>query len=77
VIQTFTVDYLAESQDPPNVVAVVDFEGGGRMFTFLVDAELDQVKVGAPVEMTFRCLQTVDGIRTYFWKAVLKLQKED
>ncbi len=77
VIKTFTVDYLAESQDPPNVVVSVDFEGGGRLFTFLVDADLDQIKVGAPVDMSFRCLQSVDGIRTYFWKAVLKLQEED
>jgi len=77
VIGTFTIDYLAESQDPPNVVVVVDFEGGGRLFTFLVDADLDQIKVGAPVEMSFRCLQNVDGIHTYFWKAVLKQQKED
>jgi len=77
VISTFTIDYLAESQDPPNVVVVIDFEGGGRLFTFLVDADLDQIKVGAPVDMTFRCLQAVDGIHTYFWKAILKQEKED
>lgn len=72
-IKTFTIDYLAESQDPPNVVVVIDFEGGGRFFTFLSDCDLDQVKIGREVEMSFRCLQTVDGIHTYFWKAVLKL----
>jgi len=29
-IATFTVDRLAYSMSPPVVVAVVDFEGGGR-----------------------------------------------
>ena len=75
-IKTFTVDYLAESQDPPNVVAVVDFEGGGRFFTFLVDCDIDQIEVGKGVELSFRCVQTVDGIHTYFWKAVLALSEE-
>ena len=70
-IRTFTVDYLSESQDPPNIVAVVDFEGGGRLFTFLVDCDLEQIKVGHEVELSFRCLQNVDGIHTYFWKTVL------
>jgi len=75
-IKTFTVDYLADSQDSPNIAVVVDFEGGGRLFTYLVDCELDQIKVGCEVEMSFRCLQTVDGIHTYFWKAVLKQEVE-
>ena len=76
-IKTFSIDYLAESKDPPNVLVVVDFEGGGRLFTHLVDADLDKIKVGAPVDMSFRCVQAVDGIHTYFWKAVLKQEKED
>lgn len=74
-IRTFTIDYLAESQDPPNVVVCIDFEGGGRLFTFLVDCDLEQIAIGKEVAMSFRCLQTVDGIHTYFWKAVLKLNE--
>ncbi len=76
VIKTFTADYLAESQDPPNVVVVVDFEGGGRLFTFLVDCDLNSIAVGKEVDLSFRCIQAVDGIHTYFWKAVLKLSEE-
>ncbi|MBQ8563628.1 MAG: OB-fold domain-containing protein, partial [Firmicutes bacterium] len=75
-IKTFTVDYLADSADPPNIAVVVDFEGGGRFFTYLVDCELDQIEVGREVEMSFRCIQNVDGIHTYFWKAVLKQEVE-
>ncbi len=75
VVRTFTVDYLAESQDPPNVVVVLDFEGGGRIFCNLVDCDLDKIKIGMEVDMSFRCLQTVDGIHTYFWKAVAKPQE--
>lgn len=75
VIATYTVDYLAESQDPPNVIVVVDFEGGGRIFCHLVDCDLDKIRIGMEVNMSFRSLQTVDGIHTYFWKAVLKSQE--
>jgi hydroxymethylglutaryl-CoA synthase len=72
-VATFTVDYLAESLDPPTIVAVVDFEGGGRLICYLVDCDPDEVKVGMEVKMSFRHIFTVDSIRTYFWKAVPKL----
>jgi len=75
VVATYTVDYLAESQDSPNVAVVVDFEGGGRIFCNLVDCDLDKISIGMEVDMSFRCLFTTDGIHTYFWKAVLKLQE--
>ncbi len=72
-VATFVFDFLALSADPPNIVVVLDFEGGGRIFTTLVDCDLDAVKVGMEVEMTYRKLFKVDGISTYFWKAVPKL----
>jgi len=72
-LATFTVDYLADSLDPPTIVAVVDFEGGGRMFCYLVDCDPNVVEVGMEVDMSFRKLFEVDGIHTYFWKAVPKV----
>lgn len=72
-VATYTVDYLADSPDPPNVVAVVDFAGGGRFFCHLVDCDPEQVQVGMDVEMSFRRLFTVEGVQTYFWKAVPKM----
>lgn len=74
-VATFTVDYLAESLDPPTIVAAVDFEGGGRLICYLVDCDPDEVKVGMEVKMSFRHIFTVDSIRTYFWKAVPKVER--
>lgn len=70
-IATFTVDRLAYSPSPPVVFAVVDFEGGGRLPVELTDVDIDQVRIGARVELTFRKLFTADGIHNYFWKARL------
>jgi uncharacterized OB-fold protein len=70
-IATFTVDRLAYSPSPPVVFAVVDFDGGGRLPVELTDVDLEQVRIGARVELTFRKLFTADGIHNYFWKARL------
>ncbi len=69
VVRTFTLDRLAFSLQPPMVVAVIDFDGGGRVQSELTDCEPDKVKIGDPVEMTFRRLFTARGVHNYFWKA--------
>jgi 3-hydroxy-3-methylglutaryl CoA synthase/uncharacterized OB-fold protein len=68
-IATFTVDRLAYSLSPPVVVAVVDFEGGGRFQCEMTDVDPKSVKIGDRVELTFRRLYTANGIHNYFWKA--------
>jgi len=68
-IKTFAVDRLAFTLQPPMVVAVIDFEGGGRVQSELTDVEPERVAIGDPLEMTFRRLFTADGIHNYFWKA--------
>jgi 3-hydroxy-3-methylglutaryl CoA synthase/uncharacterized OB-fold protein len=68
-VVTFTVDRLAYSPSPPIVFAVVDFDGGGRLPVELTDVPADQVAIGGRVEMSFRRLNTSDGIANYFWKA--------
>src|SRR5205085_5371104 len=70
-IVTFTIDRLAYSPSPPVVFAVVDFDGGGRLPVELTDVDLDQVRSGARVGLTFRRLFTADDIHNYFWKAKL------
>jgi 3-hydroxy-3-methylglutaryl CoA synthase len=70
-IATFTIDRLAYSPSPPVVFAVVDFDGGGRLPVELTDVDVEQVRIGARVELTFRKLFTADGIHNYFWKARL------
>ncbi len=68
-IVTFTVDRLAYSPSPPVIFAVVDFDGGGRLPVEVCDVTAEDITVGGRVEMTFRRLNTADGIANYFWKA--------
>jgi len=68
-IATFTVDRLAYSPSPPMVVAVLDFEGGGRFQSEMTDVDPKAVKIGDRVGMTFRRLITAGGVHNYFWKA--------
>ncbi|MCB1260642.1 MAG: OB-fold domain-containing protein [Acidimicrobiales bacterium] len=68
-VVTFTVDRLAYSPSPPIVFAVVDFDGGGRLPVELTDVDAASVAMGDRVEMTFRRLNSSDGIQNYFWKA--------
>jgi len=68
-IATFTVDRLAYSPSPPMVVAVLDFEGGGRFQSEMTDVDPKSVKIGDRVAMTFRRIITAGGVHNYFWKA--------
>jgi 3-hydroxy-3-methylglutaryl CoA synthase len=68
-IATFSMDYVAGTQDVPLVITVVDFDGGGRALLMMTDREIDQVKVGMPVEMTFRKLGVIGGVHNYYWKS--------
>lgn len=68
-VTTYTLDYLAYSLQPPVVVAVADYEGGGRFSCELTDVDPKQVKIGDQLEMTFRRLYTAQGVHNYFWKA--------
>ena len=54
---------------PPVVVAVVDFDGGGRFQSSSPTSTRRRCAIGDRVEMTFRRLFTADGIHNYFWKA--------
>jgi 3-hydroxy-3-methylglutaryl CoA synthase len=67
---TYSMDYLAGTTDSPLVIAVIDFEGGGRALCMVTDRELDEIQIDMPVEMSFRKLRVVNGIHNYYWKAV-------
>jgi hydroxymethylglutaryl-CoA synthase len=70
-IFTYTGDNLAASIDPPLVYGLVDFDGGGRYWFDFTDCDLDSIKVGMPVEMTFRSryFDEASGVHGYSWKA--------
>ena len=65
---TYSLDTLAPTPDPPLIVCFIDFEGGGRMQCLMADADPKELKVGMPLEMSFRRLFTAGGIPNYFWK---------
>ncbi len=66
---SYAIDQLQPTLNPPGVNGVIDFDGGGRMICELTDCEVDKVKVGMPVEMTYRKMFYSRGIHNYFWKA--------
>jgi 3-hydroxy-3-methylglutaryl CoA synthase len=66
---TYSIDHLQPTKNPPGVNGVVDFDGGGRLICELTDCDINQVKIGMPVEMTFRKFSGGKGIVNYFWKA--------
>ena len=66
---TFTHDYLFESPDTPVAHAVVDLDGGGRMYVQITDCDPERVEIDMPVELTFRKLHEGFGMHNYFWKA--------
>ena len=69
-IFTFSMDAISSSIDSPAVVAVVDFDGGGRMECFLTDRIAEKVRIGMEVEMTFRKVAEREDIINYYWKAM-------
>lgn len=66
---TFTVDHLFPSIELPLPMAVVDLNGGGRVYLQVTDADPEEVRIGAPVELCFRRLHEGGGNYNYFWKA--------
>ena len=68
---TYSLDYLSSGIEPPPVaITVFDFEGGGRALLMMTDRILSEVKIGMPVEMTFRKFFTHEGIHNYVWKTM-------
>ena len=75
IVFTYTGDNLAFSPSPPAIYGVMDFDGGGRYWFDITDCELNSIKVGTPLTMTFRrkYLDEVRGHSGYFWKATPRL----
>jgi uncharacterized OB-fold protein len=66
---SYAIDQLQPTKNPPGLNGVVDFDQGGRLICELTDYDLDKVRIGMPVEMTYRKMSQGQGIINYFWKA--------
>lgn len=67
---TYTADYATWAPEMPTITAIVNFEDGGRIQSLMADAKLDELKIGMPVEMSFRKMDFREGMNIYGWKCV-------
>jgi 3-hydroxy-3-methylglutaryl CoA synthase len=64
---TYTVDHLSANVEHPLPMAVVDLDGGGRVYLQVTDT--DTTAVGMPVRLTYRRIHEGEGSHHYYWKA--------
>jgi len=71
-IFSFTGDNLAASLNPPAIYGQIAFDGGGKYMFDFTDCDLNSLKTGQPVELSFRRKYSDEkrDIAGYFWKAV-------
>ena len=65
---TYSIDERAPVEDPPNVLAAVNLGGGVRFYSQMTDRDVKSLRVGMPMELTFRRIHDALGIHNYFWK---------
>ena len=68
VLVTYSLDERTAVIDPPNVLAAVNLNGGGRIFGQMTDRDVNKLKVGLPMELTFRRIHDALSVHNYFWK---------
>jgi len=77
-VQSWTADRLTYSPDPPTYFGMVVFEEGGRLMADFTDMDASSIRVGMPVNMSFR-IKHFDELRRlpkYFWKAISQIGSE-
>ena len=66
---TFTRDHLAGRSDDPIIVQTVfEVDDGARFYLLMTDCDPLDVKVGLPVEFTFRRIYEGANFHNYYWK---------
>lgn len=66
---TFSIDNLAGTPDAPVTQTILESEEGNvRMYCLMTDCDATEVKIGMPVELTFRRFHELGGFVNYYWK---------
>lgn len=66
---TFSLDERAVfALDLPNVLGIVDLDGGGRIYNQITDRDPAKLRVGMEMEFTFRKFHEGSGFHNYSWK---------
>lgn len=67
---TFALDHLigGDYVEVPVPRAVIDLDGGGRIYLQITDCDPKGVRVDMPVELTFRKIHEGAGFHNYYWK---------
>jgi uncharacterized OB-fold protein len=65
---TFSMDERAPVDDLPNVLCVVDLEGGARFYGLMTDRDTTKLEIGQQMEFVFRKINDGQGVHNYFWK---------
>jgi len=66
---TFTIDHLIANVEHPLPMVVLDLNDGGRLYLQVTDFQEDEVRIGAPMRLTYRRLHEGGSNFNYFWKA--------
>lgn len=74
-LQSFTIDNLTYTPDPPAIYGMVNFMEGGALMMDFTDTMPDEMEAGMALSMVFRIKSedTRRGMKRYFWKASPKL----
>jgi len=67
-VVTYTFDFFFPTPEPPTVVSIVDVSGA-RIHMQIANCRPESVKIGMPVDFTFRRIHEVGGRPNYYWKA--------
>ena len=67
---TYSSDHISWSPESPLITGIVNFKGGGRIQCLMTEVKEEKLKIGMPLDMSFRKLDFREGINIYSWKSI-------
>ncbi|MEX2750661.1 MAG: Zn-ribbon domain-containing OB-fold protein [Candidatus Freyarchaeota archaeon] len=75
-ILTYTIAYTLPAEfEPPIPLAIVEMDGGGRIYAMVSECKPEQIKIGMEVELDYREIFQEDGYHVQSFK-VKPVKKE-